>query len=157
MINRIILIGRLTRDPEVRYTSSGVAVASFAIAVDRRFKNAQGERETDFINIVAWRQLAELCANYLTKGRLVGVEGRLQIRSYEAQDGTKRTVAEVVADDVNFLSPKGEGGGGAPAGGFSGGGGGFGGGFSGPASTGGGNDAGGNDLDLPMGDDDLPF
>ena len=106
MLNRVILIGRLTRDPELRYTASGVAVTSFTLAVDRSYKNAQGERETDFINIVVWRQLAENCANFLSKGKLAAVDGRLQIRSYEGQDGQKRTVAEVVAEDVRFLSPK---------------------------------------------------
>lgn len=103
MINRIVLTGRLVADPELRYTASGIAVASFRIAVDRTFKNQQGERETDFINVVAWRQRAEFAANYLTKGRLIAVDGRLQIRQYQAQDGTKRTVAEVVADNVEGL------------------------------------------------------
>lgn len=106
MYNRVILIGRLTRDPELRYTANGSAVASFALAVDRNFRSANGERETDFINIVAWRNLGERCSEYLSKGKLAAVEGRLQIRSYEGQDGIKRTVAEVVADDVRFLSPK---------------------------------------------------
>ena len=106
MLNRIVLIGRLTRDPELRYTQSGVPVASFALAVDRNFKNAQGERETDFINIVVWRQQAENCAQYLSKGKLAAVDGNLQIRSYTGNDGVKRTVAEVVADTVRFLSPK---------------------------------------------------
>jgi single-strand DNA-binding protein len=109
MLNRIILIGRLTRDPELRYTPSGVAVASFTVAVDRDFQNQQGERETDFIDVVVWRKLAETVSNHLTKGRLVAVEGRLQIRSYETQDGQRRRVAEVVADNVRFLDrPKGE-------------------------------------------------
>ena len=106
MLNHIVLIGRLTRDPELRYTQSGVAKANFTLAVDRRFKNASGERETDFINIVVWRQLAELCSNYLSKGKLAAVEGALQIRTYQAQDGTNRTIAEVVADNIQFLSPK---------------------------------------------------
>ncbi len=103
MLNRIILIGRLTRDPELRYTPNGVAVASFTLAVDRPFTNQQGEKAADFIDIVTWRQLAETCANYLGKGRLVAVEGRLQIRSYDAQDGQRRKVAEVVAEMVRFL------------------------------------------------------
>ncbi|BCU83394.1 single-stranded DNA-binding protein A [Polycladomyces abyssicola] len=107
MLNRVVLIGRLTRDPELRYTPSGVAVASFTIAVDRRFTNQQGERETDFIPIVTWRQLAENCANYLKKGRLVGVDGRLQVRSYENNEGRRVWVTEVVADDVRFLEPAG--------------------------------------------------
>ena len=106
MLNRIILIGRLTRDPELRYTQSGVPVASFTLAVDRNFKNAQGERETDFINIVVWRQQGENCAQYLAKGKLAAVDGSLQIRSYTGNDGIKRTAAEVVADTVRFLSPR---------------------------------------------------
>lgn len=107
MLNRVVLIGRLTRDPELRYTTSGIAVASFTLAVDRSFKTGS-EKETDFIPVIAWRGLAENCANYLSQGKLAAVDGRLQIRSYDAKDGTKRTVAEVVADDVRFLSPKGE-------------------------------------------------
>ncbi|MGI6129098.1 MAG: single-stranded DNA-binding protein [bacterium] len=103
MLNKIILIGRLTRDPELRYTASGIPVAHFSLAVDRPFTNQQGERETDFIDIVVWRKLAEVCTNNLGKGRLVAVEGRLQIRSYETQDGQKRRVAEVVAENVRFL------------------------------------------------------
>lgn len=107
MLNRIILIGRLTRDPELRYVPSGQPVASFTLAVDRPFVNQQGERATDFIDIVAWRRLAEQVTQHLSKGRLVAVEGRLQIRSYETQDGQKRKVAEVVADAVRFLDRKG--------------------------------------------------
>jgi single-strand DNA-binding protein len=103
VLNKVILIGRLTRDPEVRYTQSGKAVTTFDIAVDRSVINAQGQRETDFIPIVTWGKLAETCGNYLNKGRLVAVDGRLQIRSYETQDGQKRRVAEVVADGVRFL------------------------------------------------------
>lgn len=106
MLNRIILIGRLTRDPELRFTQSGVAVASFTLAVDRKYKNAAGEKEADFIDIVAWRQLGETCANYLSKGKLAAVEGSLQIRGYETKDGQKRKAAEVIADSVQFLSPK---------------------------------------------------
>ncbi len=106
MLNRIILIGRLTRDPELRYVPSGHPVASFSLAVDRPFANQQGERETDFIDIVAWRKLAEQVSQHLSKGRLVAVEGRLQVRSYETQDGQKRKVAEVVADAVRFLDRK---------------------------------------------------
>jgi single-strand DNA-binding protein len=98
-MNTVILIGRSTRDPELRYTPNGVAVANFDLAVPR-----PGEKkETDFIRIIAWKKTAELCANYLKKGRLVAVEGRLQIRSYETQDGQKRRVAEVVANRVEFL------------------------------------------------------
>lgn len=103
MLNRIILIGRLTRDPELRYTPSGVAVTTFTLAVDRPYTNQQGEREADFINIVTWRGLAETCANYLKKGRLTAVEGRLQIRNYENNEGRRVYVSEVVADNVRFL------------------------------------------------------
>src|SRR6516164_10368692 len=103
MYNRIVLIGRLTRDPELRYLPSGAPVAGFTLAVDRPFKNQAGERETDFVNITTWRKLAEQASRYLDKGRLVAVEGRLQIRSYETQDGQRRKVAEVVADGIRFL------------------------------------------------------
>jgi single-strand DNA-binding protein len=96
-------IGRLTKAPESRYTQSGKAVTSFDIAVDREFKDAAGNRQTDFIPVVVWGKLAEICANNLDKGRLVGVTGTLQIRSYEAQDGQKRRVAEIVAEKVKFL------------------------------------------------------
>lgn len=112
MLNKIILIGRLTRDPELRYTNNeGVAVANFTIAVDRPFTSSSGEKETDFVRIIAWKKQAENCANYLAKGRLVAVEGRLQIRSYEDRDGIKRTITEVVANSVVFL-PDGKGKGG---------------------------------------------
>lgn len=108
MLNQIVLIGRLTRDPELRYTSgNGVPVATFTLAVDRPFTKQQGEKEADFINIVAWRKLAENCANYLKKGSLSAVTGRLQIRSYDDSQGIRRKVAEVVADDVRFLESKG--------------------------------------------------
>lgn len=103
MLNRVILIGRLVADPELRYTQSGIGVANFRLAVDRPFTNREGERETDFIDVVAWRKLAEVCAHNLTKGRLVGVEGRLQVRSYDDSQGIRRRVAEVVADNVHFL------------------------------------------------------
>lgn len=103
MLNRVILIGRLTADPVLRYTPKGVPVASFTLAVERPFKDQYGVREVDFIDIVAWRKLAETCANNLGKGRLVAVDGRLQIRTYEAQDGSKRKVAEIVAESVQFL------------------------------------------------------
>jgi single-strand DNA-binding protein len=101
MLNRVIFIGRLTRDPKVRYTQSGKAVTTFDLAVDRpKYGDTQ---ETDFIPIVTWNKLAEICGNNLNKGRLVAVDGRLQIRSYETQDGQTRRVAEVVADGVRFL------------------------------------------------------
>lgn len=102
MLNRIVLIGRLTREPDLRYTASGLAVARFTLAVDRRFVKDR-EKETDFIDIVVWQKLAENCANYLGKGRLVAVEGRLQIRSYDDNQGIRRKAAEVVADNVRFL------------------------------------------------------
>jgi single-strand DNA-binding protein len=103
VLNRVILIGRLTRDPELRYTPSGVAVAQFTLAVDRPFANSRGEREADFIPIVVWRQLAETCANYLRKGRLAAVEGRIQVRHYDNNEGRRVYVTEVVADNVRFL------------------------------------------------------
>ncbi|MDN5363272.1 MAG: single-strand DNA-binding protein [Eubacteriales bacterium] len=106
MLNRIILIGRLTRDPELRYTPQGRPVSSFTLAVDRPFRNQQGERETDFIPIVVWGPQAENCAQYLKKGKLAAVEGRLQVRSFEGNDGIRRKVAEVVAENVRFLSPR---------------------------------------------------
>lgn len=98
------LIGNLANDPESRTTQSGLMQCSFRLAVQRRFKGSDGQRKTDFITIVAWRQTAELCAEYLAKGRKVAVTGSLQMRSYQAQDGQKRTVAEVVADNVEFLT-----------------------------------------------------
>lgn len=104
-MNKVYLIGNLTRDPEMRSTNTGIPVCNFSIAVNRRFKNAQtGQQETDFFNIVAWRQLAELCSRYLVKGRKVAVFGSIQTRSYEAQDGSKRTAFDIVADEVEFLS-----------------------------------------------------
>jgi len=105
MLNRVILIGRLTRDPELKYTTNGTAVATFTLAINRRFN----KEETDFIDVVTWKGLAENCANYLGKGRLAAVEGRLQVRSYETKEGQKRKVAEVVADDVRFLDKGGTG------------------------------------------------
>jgi len=103
MLNRVILIGNLTRDPELRYTPNGVAVTTFTLAINRPFSNQNGEREADFINVVAWRQLADLCANYLRKGRQAAVEGRLQTRSYDNKEGKKVYVTEVVAENVQFL------------------------------------------------------
>jgi single-strand DNA-binding protein len=102
-MNKVILIGRLTRDPEIRYLTNGVAVTNFTIAVNRPFLNQQGEREADFIKIVVWRKLAEHCAANLNKGRLVGVCGRLQIRTYDDESGQRRWITEVVADEVKFL------------------------------------------------------
>jgi len=107
MLNRIQLIGRLTRDPELRYTGNGHPMAQFTLAVDRDFKNAAGDREADFINCVAWRNLAEQVGQYCARGRLVAVEGRLQTRAYEARDGSRRRTSEVVGDRVWFLdSPR---------------------------------------------------
>ena len=113
MLNRIILMGRLTRDPELRRTGNGTAVTSFSLAVDRDFKTQSGEKETDFIDIVAWRNTAEFVSKYFTKGRMAVVEGRLQMRDWTDKDGNKRTSAEVVADNVYFGDSKrdGEGGG----------------------------------------------
>ena len=107
MLNRIILMGRLTRDPELRHTQTGTAVASFSLAVDRDFKDkTTGEKATDFIDIVAWRQTAEFVSRLLTKGRMAVVEGRLQIRDWKDRDGNNRRSAEVVADNVYFGDSK---------------------------------------------------
>ncbi len=111
MLNRVILIGRVANDPELKYTPSGVAVSTFRVAVNRTHANAQGEREADFIDVVAWRQAAEFAANYLGKGRLVAVEGRLQVRSYQASDGTRRRAYEVVCDTLKGLDRPRESGG----------------------------------------------
>jgi len=109
-MNVVILIGRLVADPELKYTPSGIATCSFRIAVDRRFKSASGERQTDFINIVTWRQQAEFVANYMSKGRLVAVHGTLQVRSWVQQDGQKKFFTDVVAEDVQGLDRPKEGG-----------------------------------------------
>ena len=106
MINNVVLVGRLTRDPDLRYTSSGVAVATFSLAVNRNFTSQNGERETDFINCVIWRKPAETLANYARKGTLIGLTGRIQTRNYDAQDGTKRYVTEVIVDNVSFLGSR---------------------------------------------------
>lgn len=102
----MILVGRLCRDPEIKNTTTGKAVASFTLAVDRRFKNKDGQKEADFVPIVVWGKKAEFVGQYLSKGSQVGISGRLQVRSYEAQDGQKRYVTEVVADEITFLSTK---------------------------------------------------
>lgn len=107
MINRVILVGRLTRDPELRYTPNGVAVCNFTLAVNRPFTNQRGERDADFVPVVVWRRQAENVANFLNKGSLAGVDGRLQTRSYENQEGRRVFVTEVMADSVQFLEPKG--------------------------------------------------
>ena len=103
-MNKVMLIGNLTKDPEINTTSSGVSVCSFSIAVSRRFANAEGEREADFFNIVVWRQFAETCHKYLKKGSKVGIVGSIQNRSYQAADGSKRYATDIVADEVEFLS-----------------------------------------------------
>lgn len=105
-MNKIMLIGNLTRDPEIRTTNSGIPVCTFSLAVTRPVANSDGTRETDFINVVVWRAAAENCHKHLSKGKKAAVFGYLQIRNYETKEGQKRTVAEVVANDVEFLSPK---------------------------------------------------
>ena len=105
-MNKVILIGNLTRDPELTETPSGVPVCRFAIAVSRDYADSQGNRETDFFNITTWRGKAETCVKYLKKGNKVAVFGSLQNRSYEDKDGIKRTVTDVIASDVEFLTPK---------------------------------------------------
>ena len=116
MLNHIVLMGRLTKDPELRHTASGIAVASFSLAVDRDYKAQDGQRETDFIDIVAWRNTAEYVSKYFTKGRMAVVSGRLQIRSWTDKEGNKRRSAEVVADNVYFGDSKRDG---AATGGYS--------------------------------------
>ena len=118
MMNRVVLVGRLTKDPDLRYTPSGVPVATFTLAVNRAFSNQQGEREADFINCVVWRKPAENVANFLKKGSLAGVDGRLQTRNYEGQDGKRVYVTEVVAESVQFLEPRSSSGGNRDAGSF---------------------------------------
>ena len=166
MLNKIFLMGRLARDPELRHTQSGLPVASFRIAVDRDIKDkSTGERATDWIDIVAWRQTAEFVSRYFTKGSLIIVEGRLQMRDWTDKEGNKRTIAEVVADQVYFGNSKREGGGGGYSNsGYSSGGGYGGGGYSsgGPAPS-----SPRSDFDAPSGGDqfsdlsdddgDLPF
>lgn len=107
MMNRVVLVGRLTKDPELRYTPSGAAVATFTLAVNRTFTNGQGEREADFVNVVVWGRSGENTANFLKKGSLAGVDGRLQSRRYTGNDNKTVYVTEVVAESVQFLDPKG--------------------------------------------------
>ena len=160
MLNRIILMGRLARDPELRHTQTGTPVASFRLAVDRDFKDkTTGEKATDWIDVVAWRQTAEFVSRFLTKGRMAVVEGRLQIRDWTDRDGNKRTSAEVVADNVYFGDSKrdAEGGSyGAPSGGY-----GAPGGYAPPAAPVGGGysaPAGGDQFaELTEDDGELPF
>ncbi|HAC1158361.1 TPA_asm: single-stranded DNA-binding protein [Listeria monocytogenes] len=106
MMNRVVLVGRLTKDPDLRYTPAGAAVATFTLAVNRTFTNQQGEREADFINCVVWRKPAENVANFLKKGSMAGVDGRVQTRNYEGNDGKRVYVTEIVAESVQFLEPK---------------------------------------------------
>lgn len=110
MLNKIVLMGRLTRDPELRRTGTGTPVANFTLAVDRDFKNQSGEKETDFIDVVAWRNTAEFATKFFSKGRMAVVEGRLQIREWTANDGSKRRNAEVLADNLYFGDSKKDGG-----------------------------------------------
>lgn len=106
MINRVILVGRLTKDPELKYTQGGKAVCRFTLAVNRTFSNQQGEKEADFVLCVAWGKLAENIANYLRKGSLAGVDGSIQTSHYEGQDGKRKYVTEVIADSTQFLEPR---------------------------------------------------
>ncbi|MET3683841.1 single-strand DNA-binding protein [Alkalibacillus flavidus] len=106
MLNRTVLVGRLTKDPELRYTANGVAVANFTLAVNRPFSNQQGEREADFINCVIWRKQAENLASYMGKGSMVGVDGRIQTRSFDNQEGKRIFMTEVVAESVQFLESR---------------------------------------------------
>jgi single-strand DNA-binding protein len=140
MLNRVVLVGRLTRDPELKFTPNGVAVANFTLAVNRPFKNGNGEQEADFINVVVWRKPAENVANFLKKGSLAGVDGRVQTRSYDNNEGKRVFVTEVVAESVQFLEPKssGKNEGGAKAGSD-----------NDPFSN--------NDGSINISDDDLPF
>lgn len=140
MLNKIILIGRLVRDPELKYTTNGVAVTKFTLAVDRPQFNKDREKETDFIDIIVWQKLAEVCANNLGKGRLVAVEGRLQIRSYDDSQGIRRKAAEVVAETVKFLDWPKDAEGNGNGGGYNGGG--YHGGFG---------------SEMSFGGDDIPF
>ena len=110
MLNRAVLTGRLTRDPELRYTTSGTAVVSFTLAVDRQFRNQNGDRDADFVNCVIWRKSAENFSNFTHKGSLVGVEGRIQTRNYENQQGNRVYVTEVVVDNFALLEPRQNGG-----------------------------------------------
>ena len=109
-MNKVILVGNLTRDPELITTNNGISLCRFTLAVQRRYSSNEGEREADFINIVVWRAAADNCYNYLKKGSKAGVVGSMQTRSYDAQDGTKRYTTDVVAEEVEFLSTKSQGG-----------------------------------------------
>ena len=138
-MNKVILIGNLTKDPELTTTTSGISVCRFSLAVSRRFTNSEGERETDFINVVVWRNLADNCHKFLRKGSKAAVVGNIQTRSYDAQDGSKRYVTEVVAEEVEFLSTKASG-------------------EFGSSNPTGNSDGNGDASELqPIEDDDLPF
>ena len=142
MINKVILVGRLGRDPEMRYTPSGAAVANFSLATDERWSsNGETQKRTEWHNIVVWSKLAEICNQYLTKGRLVFIEGRLQTRDWEDKDGNKRRTTEVVASDMKMLGGRQEGG---PPG------------QAVPAETGSGSES-SNDMEVGITDDDIPF
>lgn len=108
MLNTVIIMGRLTADPELRKTQSGTSVTSFTVAVDRRFQQKGEEKQTDFINVVAWRQTAEFIEKYFSKGSMIAIRGSVQTRTYEDKNGNKRTAVEVVADEVSFCGSKGE-------------------------------------------------
>ena len=163
MLNKVFIMGRLTRDPELRRTQTGTPVASFSLAVDRDFKDkSTGERTTDFIDVVAWRQTGEFVSRYFTKGRMAVVEGRLQMRDWTDKDGNKRRTAEVVADQVYFGDSKRDGDNGGFSGGYSQGGynqGGYAaGGYSAPAPSGYGAPMGGDQFaELSDDDGELPF
>jgi len=152
-MNRVILIGNLTKDPELRYTPQGTAVTTFTLAINRPRTNQAGEREADFINVVAWQKLADLCATYLRKGRQAAVEGRLQTRSYDNKEGKKVYVTEVVAENVQFLGARGNEGGNSDPG------------FGGGSKPSNGNDPFGDPFSdgafgekpINISDDDLPF
>ena len=105
MMNKTLLIGRLTKEPEVRYTPSQKVATSFTLAVNRDYKNADGTRDADFIPIIAWGNIAEICGNNLTKGTRILVEGRIQVRSYDDKDGSRRWMTEVIAENIRFLDP----------------------------------------------------
>ena len=139
-MNKVILIGNLTKDPELTTTTSGISVCRFSLAVSRRFTNSEGERETDFINIVVWRNLAENCHKFLRKGSKAAVVGNIQTRSYDAQDGSKRYVTEVVAEEVEFVGARANDGADA-----------------GDTSTGATGSEGGTTKLTPIQDDQLPF
>lgn len=109
MINNVVLVGRLTKEPELRYTPSGIPMTRFTVAVNRTFSNQQGEREADFIQCIAWRKQAENLANYMKKGNMIGVEGRIQTGSFEGQDGKRVYTTDVVADGIQFLEPRSNG------------------------------------------------